>query len=130
MGGLTAVFAPRQPGISIPGSVVQLLLVPMGHLCAKVLPDWGFTFRGKRHSLNPGPWTVKEQLLATIIQSAAGTGNYGGLLALRMPQFFNQVSGGSIGTLTPRDGSSSVSRSAWASQTRSLASARRASSAV
>ncbi len=90
----------------------------MGHLCAKVLPDWGFTFRGKRHSLNPGPWTVKEQLLATIIQSAAGTGNYGGLLALRMPQFFNQVSGGSTGTLTPRDGSSLASRSAWASRPR------------
>lgn len=62
----------------------------MGHACARFLPDWGFTMFGKRHSLNPGPWTVKEQLLATIIQSAAGTGNYGGLLALRMPMFFNQ----------------------------------------
>lgn len=62
----------------------------MGHFCARFLPDWGFTLWGKRHSLNPGPWSVKEQLLATIIQGAAGSGNYGGLLALRMPQFFNQ----------------------------------------
>ena len=52
---LTLVFSPRQPGISIPGSVVQLLLVPMGRGLAAVLPDWGFTLFGTRHSLNPGP---------------------------------------------------------------------------
>jgi hypothetical protein len=84
-------FAPRQPGISIPGSVVQLLLVPMGRFMAYALPDWGFRFRGVRYSLNPGPWTSKEQLFATIIFSGASTiGNFTGLLVLRMPTFFDQ----------------------------------------
>ncbi|KFA54222.1 hypothetical protein S40293_08147 [Stachybotrys chartarum IBT 40293] len=84
-------FAPRQPGISIPGSVVQLLLVPMGRGLAYILPDWGFSFRGTRYTLNPGPWTTKEQLFATIIfTGASGIGNFTGLLVLRMPAFFNQ----------------------------------------
>ncbi|KAK8090489.1 OPT-domain-containing protein [Apiospora hydei] len=60
---INTFFAPRQPGISIPNSVVQLLLVPMGRGLAYVLPDWGMTIRGTRYTLNPGPWTSKEQLL-------------------------------------------------------------------
>lgn len=84
-------FAPRQPGISIPNSVVQLLLVPMGRAMAYILPDWGFTLRGKRYTLNPGPWTSKEQLFSTIIFSGASTiGNFTGLLVLRLPVFFDQ----------------------------------------
>lgn len=84
-------FAPRQPGISIPNSVVQLLLVLMGRAMAYILPDWGFTLRGKRYTLNPGPWTSKEQLFSTIIFSGASTiGNFTGLLVLRLPVFFNQ----------------------------------------
>lgn len=88
---LHAVFAPRQPGISIPGSVVQILLVPMGRGMAWLLPDWGVTYGGVRYTLNPGPWTAKEQLFATIIFKGASTiGNFTGLLVLRMPVFFNQ----------------------------------------
>ncbi|ORX38167.1 OPT oligopeptide transporter protein-domain-containing protein [Kockovaella imperatae] len=82
-------FSQRQPGISIPGQLVQLLLVPMGRGLALLLPDWGFTFRGKRHSLNPGPWSAKEQLFSTIFFGGASTiGNFTGLLDLRMPAFF------------------------------------------
>ncbi|KAK6206034.1 hypothetical protein LQW54_007973 [Pestalotiopsis sp. IQ-011] len=84
-------FSPRQPGISIPGPVVQLLLVPMGRFMAATLPDWGVTIRGSRYTLNPGPWTSKEQLFATIIFSGASTiGNFTGLLVMRLPIFFNQ----------------------------------------
>uniref|UniRef100_A0A060T5C3 ARAD1C10934p n=1 Tax=Blastobotrys adeninivorans TaxID=409370 RepID=A0A060T5C3_BLAAD len=64
--GVNQFFEPRMPNISIPASLLQILLVP----CAKImsyLPDWGFTFRGKRHSLNPGPWNYKEQSLVTIM---------------------------------------------------------------
>ncbi|KAB5585198.1 oligopeptide transporter 2 [Coniochaeta sp. 2T2.1] len=84
-------FNPRQPGISIPNQVVQLLLVPMGRAMAYALPDWGYSFRGKRYTLNPGPWSSKEQLFATIIFSGASTiGNFTGLLVIRLPIFFNQ----------------------------------------
>jgi hypothetical protein len=63
----------------------------MGRAMALVLPDWGFTIRGKRYTLNPGPWSSKEQLFATIIFSGASTiGNFTGLLVMRLPIFFNQ----------------------------------------
>ncbi|KAI0475209.1 oligopeptide transporter 2 [Xylariaceae sp. FL0804] len=88
---INTFFAPRQPGISIPNSVPQLLLVPMGRFMAMALPDWGFTLRGTRYTLNPGPWTQKEQLFATIIFSGATTiGNFTGLLVMRLPVFFDQ----------------------------------------
>ncbi|KAH9894500.1 oligopeptide transporter 2 [Xylariomycetidae sp. FL2044] len=88
---INTFFAPRQPGISIPGSVVQILLVPMGRGLAWMLPDWGFSWKGVRYTLNPGPWTSKEQLFATIIFTGASTiGNFTGLLVLRLPVFFNQ----------------------------------------
>lgn len=63
----------------------------MGRTMAYILPDWGFRFRGTRYTLNPGPWTSKEQLFATIIfNGASSIGNFTGLLVLRMPVFFNQ----------------------------------------
>jgi OPT oligopeptide transporter protein len=63
----------------------------MGRGLAFVLPDWGFTIRGTRYTLNPGPWSSKEQLFATIIFSGASTiGNFTGLLVMRLPIFFNQ----------------------------------------
>jgi hypothetical protein len=74
MAGITALntfFGPRQPAITINSTVMQLLLAPCGQFCAKVLPDWGFTFRGTRYSLNPGPWSYKEQTSATIIFTIA-----------------------------------------------------------
>jgi hypothetical protein len=63
----------------------------MGRALAYILPDWGFRFRGKRYTLNPGPWSSKEQLFSTIIFSGATTiGNFTGLLVMRLPIFFNQ----------------------------------------
>lgn len=61
------LFMSRYPNISITSPVIQLLLYPCGLGMALVLPDWGFTISGKRVSLNPGPWTYKEQMLATVI---------------------------------------------------------------
>ncbi|RDW72238.1 oligopeptide transporter 2 [Coleophoma crateriformis] len=83
-------FSPRQPGISIPGGLIQLFCVPMGRGLAYILPDWGFTIRGTRYTLNPGPWSAKEQLLATIISQADTIGNFTGLLDMRLPAFFGQ----------------------------------------
>lgn len=58
---------------------------------AFILPDWGFIFRGVRYTLNPGQWTSKEQLFATIIFSGATSiGNFTGLLVMRLPIFFDQ----------------------------------------
>ena len=63
----------------------------MGRAWAYAMPDWGFSLFGKRYTINPGPWTSKEQLFATILFSGASTiGNFTGLLVMRLPIFFNQ----------------------------------------
>lgn len=64
--GVNTFFSPRFPSISVSAPILQLILYPCG-LALELLPDWGFTFRGKRHTLNPGPWSYKEQMLATIL---------------------------------------------------------------
>lgn len=55
-----------------------------------VLPDWGVTVWGTRHSLNPGPWTFKEQMFATITFNIAiyTTNSYGMILVQRSPLFY------------------------------------------
>ncbi|KAH8816600.1 oligopeptide transporter 2 [Xylogone sp. PMI_703] len=95
MAGATAVntfFSPRQPTITLSASVLQLLLAPSGMFLARVLPDWGITVFGKRHSLNPGPWSYKEQMFSTIIfnvGSGAG-GTYYVYLVQKLPQYLDQ----------------------------------------
>lgn len=71
-----SLFNSRFPAINLTSAVAQVFLYPCGRLLEWVLPDWGFTFRGKRVSLNPGPWSYKEQMLATIIVNVGYTSAY------------------------------------------------------
>jgi OPT family small oligopeptide transporter len=84
-------FTPRQPGISLGTSLIQLLIYPSGRLFEKIIPNWGITAFGTRHSLNPGRWSYKEQMLATIIVNIANGPGYimNTYLVLKMPSFFN-----------------------------------------
>lgn len=90
---LNTFFSPRQPSISIGTNVLQLLLAPSGQFLSRVLPDWGFNVFGRRISLNPGPWTSKEQIFATIIFNVAnGPGfTYYTYLVQKMPQFLGNT---------------------------------------
>jgi OPT family small oligopeptide transporter len=74
------------------GSVIQILLYPCAKVLELVLPDWGLTVMGVRHSLNPGPWTFKEQMFATITYNIAiyTTNSYGMILVQKMPVFYNE----------------------------------------
>lgn len=72
---VNSLFNSRFPQIFFLPSVAQVLLYPCG-LALQLLPDWGFTIRGKRYSLNPGPWTYKEQMLSTIIVNVCWTSAY------------------------------------------------------
>ncbi|KAL2212753.1 oligopeptide transporter 2 [Sarocladium strictum] len=92
MSGATAVntfFSPRQPSISLSATVLQLLIAPAGWFMARVLPDWGFSIRGTRVSMNPGPWNYKEQVLTTIIfsMSSSPAGTYYVYLVQQLPQY-------------------------------------------
>ncbi|KAJ5997161.1 hypothetical protein N7522_008821 [Penicillium canescens] len=71
-----SLFNSRYPSITLGSAVAQILLYPCGLFLAWVLPDWGFMIGGKRVSLNPGPWTYKEQMLSTIIIDVGLTSAY------------------------------------------------------
>lgn len=89
--GVNQFFSPRLPTIYLSGDILQILLLPCGRLM-QLLPDWGFTFRGKRHSLNPGPWTFKEQMFASIIFNVSIGGAYGALyniITQKLPMFYD-----------------------------------------
>lgn len=74
------------------GTVIQILLFPCGKFLTWVLPDWGLTVAGTRHSLNPGPWTFKEQMFATITYNIAiyTTNSYGMILVQKSPVFYGE----------------------------------------
>lgn len=76
--GVNELFSRRQPSIYLSASVCQMLMYPSGLALEYVLPDWGFTLFGTRHSLNPGPWTYKEQMFATVMFDIAIGGMYVG----------------------------------------------------
>ncbi|KAJ5725985.1 uncharacterized protein N7483_007342 [Penicillium malachiteum] len=71
-----SLFNSRYPTITLSSAVAQILLYPCGLICEKILPDWGFMLGGKRVSLNPGPWSYKEQVLSTIIIDVGLTSAY------------------------------------------------------
>ncbi|KAK9380264.1 OPT oligopeptide transporter protein-domain-containing protein [Kockiozyma suomiensis] len=85
-------FQPRQPSLSIGTPVLQILIYPCGKFLAKVLPDWGFTLFGTRHSFNPGPWTYKEQMFATIMVNCGGgfSNIINNTLVLSLDRYFGQ----------------------------------------
>ncbi|KAH6590841.1 hypothetical protein BASA61_005088 [Batrachochytrium salamandrivorans] len=68
LGLLNGIFSFRTNSFFISGNVVALLSYPLGVLWAALLP---------RSILNPGPFSIKEHVLAYTIASAAGGAPYG-----------------------------------------------------
>ncbi|KAK0713329.1 OPT oligopeptide transporter protein-domain-containing protein [Lasiosphaeria miniovina] len=86
------LFSIRQPPIAIGANVAQLCAYPMGKFLERILPDWGVTLWGVRHSLNPGRFSKKEHMLITIMATVASNVPYtNNIIWIQyLPQFFNQ----------------------------------------
>ncbi|KAG7663267.1 OPT2 [[Candida] subhashii] len=85
-------FNNRQPSITLSVAVVQILLYPSGLLMEYILPKWDFKVFGQTVSLNPGPYTFKEQMLATIfIGVSGGSASYAtsNIMVQKMKMFYN-----------------------------------------
>lgn len=63
---LATFFAVRYPAISLGSVALQILIAYTGHLWALVMPS----------IVNRGPWTFKEQMLATLMMSASSSSPY------------------------------------------------------
>lgn len=57
--GVNTLYTFRFPSITLSQSAIQFLAYPIGKAWDYVVPDWGFTMFGKRHSLNPCPFNYK-----------------------------------------------------------------------
>ncbi|OCF35911.1 OPT family small oligopeptide transporter [Kwoniella heveanensis BCC8398] len=90
---INQLFVIRQPPITVTSEVAQLLAYPAGKLCEKLLPAWGFTLFGRRHSLNPGKFNKKEHMLITIMATVGYNTPYTTniILSQYLPQYFNQA---------------------------------------
>ncbi|KAH8690596.1 OPT oligopeptide transporter protein-domain-containing protein [Talaromyces proteolyticus] len=90
---MATFFNSRFPSIGLSGSVIQILLFPCAKFLELVLPDWGVTVMGIRHSLNPGPWTFKEQMFATITFNIAiyTTNSYTMILVQKSSLFYGET---------------------------------------
>lgn len=73
---INVYFFARQPAITFSSEVAQVFLLPSGRLWERVVPNWSIPvpYLGKVE-LNPGPWTQKEQLFASLIYFVAGLPN-------------------------------------------------------
>jgi OPT family oligopeptide transporter len=84
--GLNQFFFFRYPSVNVTGLVAQLLVFPVGRAWAKFLPRvkiFGV-------SLNPGPFTVKEHVLITIMAGVGAYSAYATDIVAVQRVFYNQ----------------------------------------
>ncbi|KAL9715658.1 hypothetical protein Ac2012v2_000101 [Leucoagaricus gongylophorus] len=85
--GLNQFFFFRYPSVTITGIVAQLLSFPIGRAAAAFLPNWSI-FGLK---LNPGPFTVKEHVLVTIMATVGWQSAYATDIIAVQRVYYNQT---------------------------------------
>jgi hypothetical protein len=64
---INMLLSMRQPAITIPVVAIILIIYPIGLICAKIVPAKKFRTFGIEWTLNPGPWTIKEHTVVTLM---------------------------------------------------------------
>lgn len=85
--GLNQFFFFRYPSVTITGIVAQLLSFPLGKAWAKFLPNvkiFGV-------SLNPGPFSIKEHVLITIMATVGYQSAYATDIVAVQRVYYNQT---------------------------------------
>ncbi|KAH9840538.1 OPT oligopeptide transporter protein-domain-containing protein [Rhodofomes roseus] len=85
--GMNQFFFFRYPSITVTGVVAQLLSFPVGRLWARLMPR--VKFFGA--SLNPGPFTVKEHVLITIMATVGYSSAYATDIIAVQRVYYNQT---------------------------------------
>ena len=65
--GLNALFALRQPAITITSLTVQLVAYPLGVAWYHAMPKRQFRLFGKSFTLNNGPFNMKEHTIIVVM---------------------------------------------------------------
>ncbi|KAI0776985.1 OPT oligopeptide transporter [Trametes elegans] len=85
--GMNQFFYFRYPSVTVTGIVAQLLSYPLGRIWAYALPNvkiFGV-------SVNPGPFTVKEHVLVTIMANVGYQSAYATDIVAVQRVFYNQI---------------------------------------
>ncbi|KAF9529995.1 OPT oligopeptide transporter [Crepidotus variabilis] len=85
--GLNQFFYFRYPSVTVTSFVAQLLIFPLGRACARFLPN----VRILGVNLNPGIFTIKEHVLATIMATVGYQSAYANDIIAVQRVFYNQV---------------------------------------
>ncbi|KAH9487322.1 Sexual differentiation process protein isp4 [Psilocybe cubensis] len=85
--GLNQFFFFRFPSVSIGGIVAQLLSFPVGRAAAAWLPNWHIF----GIAINPGPFTVKEHVLITIMATVGAGSAYATDIIAVQRVYYNQI---------------------------------------
>jgi hypothetical protein len=85
----------RAPAITVPVVVVILLVYPIGELWARVVPMKKFRTFGIEWTFNPGPWTIKEHTVVTLMANVTSGYPYStnALEALQAKSLYNHNMG-------------------------------------
>ncbi|KAJ2933165.1 hypothetical protein H1R20_g3881, partial [Candolleomyces eurysporus] len=84
--GLNQFFFFRYPSVTITGIVAQLLIFPLGKIWARIVPN----VKIFGHELNPGPFSIKEHVLATIMAIVGAYSAYATDIVAVQRVFYNQ----------------------------------------
>ncbi|KAF8518158.1 small oligopeptide transporter [Hysterangium stoloniferum] len=85
--GLNQFFFFRFPSVTIGNLVAQLLSFPLGRAWARVVPDWKIF----GVSLNPGPFSVKEHVLITVMAGVGAGSAYATDIIAVQRVFYDQI---------------------------------------
>ncbi|KAL8377552.1 hypothetical protein RB595_008301 [Gaeumannomyces hyphopodioides] len=93
--GVNMFLSMRSPAIAVPAVVVILVTYPVGMLWAKVMPARRFNTFGLQWSLNPGPFSIKEHAVITLMAKITADYPYStnALEALQAPSLYNHSLG-------------------------------------
>ncbi|KZV83488.1 small oligopeptide transporter [Exidia glandulosa HHB12029] len=84
--GLNQFLFFRYPSVSIAQLVAQVVSFPIGRLAAAVLPHW----RILGIELNPGPFSIKEHVLITVMSGVGSSSAYATDIIAVQRVFYNQ----------------------------------------
>ncbi|CEP22695.1 OPT6 [Cyberlindnera jadinii] len=75
-GGINEFFSHRQPSIVLSSPVVSVLMYPCGKAWGYFMPNVSVPWFGGKIPLNPGPYSYKEQMFASVMSSVCGSSVY------------------------------------------------------
>ena len=87
---MNTIFSLRAPSISLGALIAQIIAWPLGHGWARFMPEREFNTFGKRWTLNPGPFNIKEHSVIVVMASVSFSVAYATDIILAQKVFYKQ----------------------------------------